>query len=93
MPITEGRYDNVKVYRPSGTPFAKGTADGLPAWGDPEFPAVTEIVVSYAVRNALRAFHREFERPVNAELLVVEVACDSSGAKATVFEIKDPEDD
>lgn len=91
MPYLKGKHKHRKVYRPPGTPYAEAK-EKWPLMSRP-FHAANYLAVEMATRHALEAFIAEFKRLPDHEFTVVEVACDSFGAHATVFEIKEVNDD
>lgn len=89
MPRLNAKYDNRKVYRPSGTRYAEGLCE-WPLRTETPFPIVTSWTVAYAIDLALNAFTLEFGEPPPHMKLVIEVTCTKAAAYATVYEIGVP---
>lgn len=89
MPVLKGKYQHVKVFRPSGTRYAEGVQ---------KYPTIRsvhpqlllariEFTASEALEAAVKNFHNEFSEFPADENMVIEIVFDSFGAKATVYEI------
>jgi hypothetical protein len=88
MPILKGKYKFAKIFRPPGTPYAEGEVESnirskLAA------TLTSHIVAGLAIDAANVAFHREFGRYPNPDLLVYEVTLTASKASATVYELSE----
>jgi hypothetical protein len=82
MPRLKTRYDNVKVWRPHGTPYAEGEPTDW-VFIDPMDVHAVEL----AVNRAVIAFRREFGRFPRRGALVVEVVGTTAGCRAVVYEL------
>lgn len=78
MPILHNKYNYVKIYRPSGTRYAKGSSDDKLLIG-----------VIDAIEDAIDNFTVEFGRAPDNDTCVIEVVCTSVTTAATIFEIPD----
>lgn len=86
MPLLQGKYNHRKVYRPPGTRYAEHT-ERWPLAARPLHPA-NYLAVEVATRRAVEAFVKEFGRIPSFEHAVFEVACDSKGAHAVVYDLE-----
>jgi hypothetical protein len=88
MPLLDSRYDEHKVWRPRGTPYAEakkrynfqtGTCSSADA-----------IMMGLALEDAVRNFQEEFGRLPARQRMIIEVVSSSTSITATVYEL--PED-
>lgn len=81
MPVLNSRHDYTKVYRPKGTLFSQGEADGE------ELRSIID-----AIKEAIDNFAKEFGRAPEQERAIVEVVFGTFNCVATVFEIPEQAD-
>lgn len=93
MPRVKGKYQHIKVLRPPGTPYGTGASKWPGFLSDFGSSVAVGMGVEMAVNGAIRDFELEFGRPPRRDIMVVEVACDTNGAHATVFEINPDRND
>jgi hypothetical protein len=86
VPFIKSRYDNVKVYRPNGTPYSEGKAKLA------SFTNLTEIAhaVELASGRSVKTFIEEHGDPgFLHRRIVVEVVVDSIYVRAVCYNLPD----